>query len=120
MRACILVVEDDEPFRYYLTHTLRMHGYGVVEAEDGAAGVQQWLAMEPKPDLVLSDISMPRMNGIEFGAKLRANDPDIRLLYVSADAKPEFDLLRKPFHGDDLMAAIRKRLSEPRARAPGA
>ena len=84
------------------------------------AGLEQWLAMQPKPDLVLSNIIMPRMDGVQFAAKLREHDPDIRLLYVSAENKPEFDLLRKPFHGDDLMAAIRQRLSHPKKRAADA
>ena len=115
--ACILVVEDEAPFRYYLARTLQMHGYQVVEAEDGLAGLLQWLSMDPKPDLVLSDITMPRMNGIDFARKLREHDPDIALLYVSAEAKPEFDLVRKPFLGDELIAAVQKRLSGGNRRA---
>jgi CheY-like chemotaxis protein len=111
-RNCILVVEENEPFRYYLTHTIQMHGgYVVVEAEDGPAGLARWLSMDPKPGLVLAAINMRRMNGLDLAAKLREHQQDVRILFISADGKPEFDLLRKPFTGDDLMDLIRRRLS---------
>jgi CheY-like chemotaxis protein len=117
MSISILVVEDEAPFRYYLTRTLQMHGYQVEEAEDGLAGYIKWVSMEPKPDLVLSNISMPRLNGIDLARKLRDHDPNVIILFVSAEAKPEFDLLRKPFRNNDLIEAVRKRLDGPRSQA---
>lgn len=66
----ILLVEDNEDFRFYLKDNLRNH-YRVVEAADGKEGWQKALALHPQ--LVISDITMPRMDGIELAQKLKAD-----------------------------------------------
>src|ERR1043166_5752191 len=65
----ILVVEDDRATRYLLSRTLKPEGYPVVSAGDGDQGLRQ---MRKQPfDLVLLDVWMPRMNGLQMLAKMR-------------------------------------------------
>ena len=66
----ILIVEDNEQNRKLARDLLRVHGYRTIEAETGEDGVA--LAVERAPDLVVMDIHLPGMSGIEAIAKLRA------------------------------------------------
>ncbi len=84
MPKTILVVDDNDMNRQLLTDVLTMHGYIMLSAENGAQGVA--MAIEHTPDLILMDIQMPVMNGLEAGKALR-NDPrtkDIRLLALTS------------------------------------
>ncbi|HET8575302.1 MAG TPA: response regulator [Candidatus Paceibacterota bacterium] len=65
----ILIVEDDRALRTILGDRLREDAYEVIEASDGEAGLQ--MAKESHPDLILLDIIMPKMDGIEMLAELR-------------------------------------------------
>jgi putative two-component system response regulator len=75
----ILLVDDDEPTRDFMKLVLEMEGYDVLVAEDGAAAYDA--VKRQKVDLVLSDVMMPRMTGIELCAKIK-KDPDLELLPV--------------------------------------
>ncbi len=84
MQQKILVVEDSDLNRSLLQVVLAYHGYEVLLAPDGAEGVR--MAREHHPDLILMDIQMAGMNGIEAGSILRS-DPltkGIRMLALSA------------------------------------
>src|SRR5690349_2518517 len=72
--ATILVVDDHMPSRQFLTSLLGYQGYRVLEASDGLQGLQ--IVRAERPDLIVSDILMPTMDGYEFVRQLR-NDPDI-------------------------------------------
>jgi DNA-binding response OmpR family regulator len=83
----ILVVEDDPVILRLLEVNFEMEGFGVLTAEDGQAGVE--VARAETPDLVVSDIMMPKMSGLELLAALRA-DPatkDIPIILLSAKAQ---------------------------------
>lgn len=67
----VLLIDDDRSFRDSLSHLLIDHGWNVLQAEDGEAGIQ--LALEHRPDIVLCDLLMPRCNGFQVCRKLRAN-----------------------------------------------
>lgn len=67
----ILVVDDDKTVRFMVAHTLAKNGHQVVEAEDGEQGLQKVVA--EKPDLVLLDVMMPGMNGLEVCSQLKNN-----------------------------------------------
>ncbi len=68
----ILVVDDQRDMQLLLKKWLEDAGYEVVQAEDGEPGL--WKVIEEKPDLVLTDVVMPNMNGIEFVKRLRGVD----------------------------------------------
>src|SRR6185369_11142050 len=65
----ILVIEDNRDSRDILAKLLRMSGYDVISANDGEAGLAE--ALKQEPDLIITDIHMPNMNGIEFVQRVR-------------------------------------------------
>jgi len=65
----ILVIEDNRDSRDILAKLLRMSGYDVMSANDGEAGLAE--ALKQEPDLIITDIHMPNMNGIEFVKRVR-------------------------------------------------
>jgi CheY-like chemotaxis protein len=122
----ILVVDDEKGIVETLTAILRMKGYGVDTASDGVAGYEKALLL--RPDLVISDISMPKLNGIEMVINISAELPDTRILLFSGQAMTlelleqargrgyNFECLMKPFHPLDLLHKIEALLG-PRAMA---
>ncbi|MFL9922958.1 response regulator [Herbaspirillum lusitanum] len=100
----VLVVEDDDDTRYMLAHVLRESGRKVIEAVDGVDALEQMKLHELS--IVLTDLRMPRMNGIELARKLKksASYKNIPIVLISATPPspgqriPEFAaVLVKPF-----------------------
>jgi CheY-like chemotaxis protein/anti-sigma regulatory factor (Ser/Thr protein kinase) len=83
----ILVVEDDRATRYLLSRTLKTEGYAVATATDGAQALRQMRKTEF--DLVLLDIWMPRMNGLELLAKMRDAGITAKAVVLTSDDTPE-------------------------------
>lgn len=78
----VLVVEDYEPIRRYISTTLQNQGYRVIgEVADGLEAVQQ--AQKLQPDLILLDIALPRLNGLEAARHIRAVSPSSKIIIVS-------------------------------------
>jgi signal transduction histidine kinase len=114
--ARVLIVDDNHDLRDYMAGLLRNH-YRVTTANDGAAALETILA--EAPDIVLSDVMMPRMNGIELVQALRANPRTVNLpiILLSARAGGEAaiegldagsdDYLNKPFTAQELLARVR-------------
>jgi CheY-like chemotaxis protein len=75
----ILVIEDNEGFRQFLVDFLSWRSHNILEAKDGLEGWQ--LAIAQKPDLILSDTEMPRLNGYELLEKLQ-QDLDLAMIPV--------------------------------------
>jgi len=115
----LLLVEDNEDFRYYLKDNLR-HQYKVLEAANGKEGWQKALAYHPQ--LIVSDISMPEMDGIDLTQKLKGDKrtshiPVILLTALTAEeqqiaglATGANDYITKPFNVEVLHAKIRNLL----------
>lgn len=114
-RASVMLVDDDPDLRESLQLVLEMHGYSVVSARDGADALER-LGTEPLPCVVLLDLMMPGMNGVEFRER-QLGDPRIKdipvVLLTGAGAhavEPRVAvgtrLLRKPFDFDELFALI--------------
>jgi signal transduction histidine kinase/ligand-binding sensor domain-containing protein/DNA-binding response OmpR family regulator len=117
--ATILLVEDNEEFRYYLKDSLQSY-YHIIEATNGKEGWQKALACHPQ--LVLSDISMPCMNGIELSQKIKTDKrtnhiPVILLTAISGEENQikglesgANDYLTKPFNFEILNTKIKNLL----------
>ncbi len=70
----VLVVEDNEDNLYLIRFILEENGFEVIEARSGAEGVE--LAIKKKPDLILMDIQLPDINGMEVTRRIRASETD--------------------------------------------
>jgi two-component system cell cycle response regulator DivK len=81
MTKRILVVEDQEDLRAILRDLLTGSGYDVIEAVDGGEGVAR--AQSERPDLILMDIQLPRMDGYEASRRIKA-DPDLKATLIIA------------------------------------
>ena len=109
----ILLAEDDTSMREYLARALTRVGYDVVAVGCGTEAIP--LLKTEKFDLLLTDIVMPEMDGIELAQKASAIDPAIRVMFITGFAAvalqggrtaPEAKLLSKPFHLKDLVAEV--------------
>src|SRR5690349_1754189 len=111
--ARILLAEDDTSMREYLQRALQRVGY---EVEAVGCGTEAMPLLETQQfDLLLTDIVMPEMDGIELAQKASAIDPNIRVMFITGFAAvalqggrtaPEAKLLSKPFHLKDLVLEV--------------
>jgi CheY-like chemotaxis protein len=108
----VLVVDDDPALRALMVRTLTAKGYRALEASDGIEALEQ-LAADPDIELVVTDIVMPRMNGVELAQQLVAS-ARTRLLFVSAFGQQYTELpaslLEKPFSQAALVAEVERLL----------
>jgi len=106
----VLVVEDDRALRTLMVRTLSEKGYRTLEAGDGIEALDV-LASDPEIELVVTDIVMPRMNGVELAQQLAAS-ARTRMLFVSAFGKEytqlPASLLEKPFSQAALLAEVER------------
>lgn len=113
LAAHILVVDDDPSLRRLLQQFLSARGYAVSTAENGQMALT--IVSEQRPDLVISDIEMPRLNGVELMQALHVQHPSLPILLVSAHdpvAFPDVPVLAKPFRLVQLLHAVRTLLTE--------
>ena len=124
-RGRILVVDDEPSARLGLEKLLRHKGYRVQSEADGEAALQA--AGEFAPDVVVTDLKMPRMDGIELLGKLRAQDGDVPVIVatafgdvasaVSAMRAGADDYLTKPLELDELVLAIERAMERRSLRS---
>jgi len=113
----ILLVEDNSDMRLYLERLLKKEGFVVTSAPDGVAAIERVNAKPP--DLVLSDVMLPRLDGMTLLKRLRENSSlnDLPIILLSARVGEEFrndalqagatDYLVKPFHAHELVARVK-------------
>src|SRR5689334_17827319 len=121
----ILIIEDELPMRTALKDCLEAEGYRVLTAVDGESGLGR--ALKEKPDLLLLDIMLPKLDGFALCAELRRLSNDVPVLMLTAKGQIEDrvagldagadDYLVKPFSTDELLARVRALLR--RARKAG-
>ncbi|HEX7526293.1 MAG TPA: PAS domain S-box protein [Gaiellaceae bacterium] len=114
-RTRILMVEDSEVVRGVLLRVISDGGYDVVAAEDPAVALEIF-EREPPFDLLLSDIVLPGMNGVELAAKIQELQPSIRVLFMSGYQREHrvdpAQLLAKPFSNNELLAKLESTLAD--------
>jgi len=113
----VLVVDDERVIADTLAIILNQHGYEASAAYTGTGAVER--ARQLSPDLVISDVVMPDMNGIEAAILIRGFLPSCKILLFSGQAATadllenaraqghEFEILAKPVHPQDLLAKLR-------------
>ncbi len=121
----ILIVEDELPMRTALSDCLEAEGHRVLTAADGEKGLER--AMAEKPDLILLDIMLPRLDGFALCAELRRLENQVPILMLTAKGQVEDrvtgldagadDYLVKPFSTDELLARVRALLRRTNRRA---
>jgi pilus assembly protein CpaE len=126
----VLVVDDDQNIQRVLVFALKQEGYEVVVASDGVAGVE--MAREAKPDLILMDVTMPRLDGYAATQQIRAAETGRRvpIIMLTAEAEVEQrvkglragadDDIVKPFHPLELIARIKALLARGGVSPPRA
>ena len=111
----ILMVDDEEEFRKTATQALLQHGYEVILAEDGSAGVVQFAANRDKIRLVVTDLNMPGLDGFAFAKTILALKPALKIVVTSGVVEPKglpegARLLGKPFTAEALLRAVHEAL----------
>lgn len=109
----ILLAEDDDVMREYLTRALTNAGYHVTDVDRGTAALPY--LESGTYDLLLTDIVMPEMDGIELAQRAGACAPDTKIMFITGfaavslkagETMPHAKLLSKPFHLKDLVAEV--------------
>ena len=117
MAKSVLICDDAAFMRVMIKDILTKNGYNIVgEAENGAKAVEKYA--ELKPDLVLMDITMPEMDGIEALKKIKAADANASIIMCSAMGQQAMviesiqsgakDFIVKPFQADRVLEAVQK------------
>lgn len=115
----ILVVDDDDMMREFVKELLKINNFTITEATNGKAGLKEF--REKTPDLVLTDIIMPEMEGISFIRELRAHNKEIPIIAMTGNVHgrmEEFldistqlgadEILRKPIKAKEFIDAIER------------
>ena len=118
----ILVVEDEPNIIKLISFILKSSGYEVVEAEIGAEGIKK--AKSEKPDMIILDVMMPKMDGFEVAKKLKADSATRNIPILMLSSKAQFedkmkgidsgdtDYITKPFDKEDLVQKVKECLEE--------
>jgi len=117
MGATVLVIDDSLMVRQQVGRALAAGGFAMVEAIDGVDALQK-LAASPEIRLVVCDVNMPRMNGIEFLERLNASGSSVPVVMLTTEGQPELiqrakslgakGWIVKPFKPELLVAAAKK------------
>ena len=115
----ILVVDDDEMMRAFVKELLKINDFKITEAANGKLGLKEF--RDNTPDLVITDIIMPEMEGISFIRELRSHNKDIPIIAMTGNVHgrmEEFldissqlgadEILRKPIKSKEFLDAINK------------
>ena len=117
-RSKLLIVDDEHLIRWSLEQNLKKQGYEVVTAGNGEDALR--LFRDEQPDLVLLDIQLPGISGLEVLDKIKEHDEDVAVIMVTANSGLDsavnamrlgaYDYISKPFNLDELSIVVRKAL----------
>jgi len=123
--ATVMVVDDEPMLRHLMGTVLRKHKFRVLEADDGRHAVEQMEARGEKVDLVVTDVMMPNMNGLELADWIAEHHPDVPIILVTGfnDAiftdgvvsQTTLPLLLKPYKMAELVSMVQKILAQSQA-----
>ncbi len=112
--ASILVAEDDASMRQFLTAALEKAGHRVTPCDDGLRALTELERDEKTYDLLLADIVMPGMDGIELAQRATTLRPSLKVMFITgfaamavgAQSAPHAKILSKPFHLSELVRQV--------------
>jgi len=116
----ILIVEDDKAFLWILSQSFTSTGFSVVSALDGEEGLK--ITEQEKPDLILLDIQMPKMDGIEMAKRLRAKGINSKIIFLTnygdenhisqaMEVNKDTDyIIKSDMHVDQVVARVKEKL----------
>src|ERR1044071_3205536 len=118
--ANLLIVDDELGMRQFLTHLFQREGHVVRVAENGRVAVEH--LREQAPDLIISDIRMPDMSGVDLLREARKLHPDVEVIMMTAFANVDtareafllgaYDFVQKPFDNDLLKEVVTRALTK--------
>lgn len=118
--AKILIAEDDDVVREFIVRALNGDGHDLIETADGASALDALIQSNGEFDLLLSDVKMPGVDGIELALATGRRHPDIAIMLMTgyADQRERahgldalvHDVLSKPFSVDQIKGAVREAL----------
>jgi len=116
MNSDILVVDDEESITFFLTRLLKKGGYSVESANSSTEALK--MVEEENYGVVLLDIMMPEMDGIEFLEKIKESNPDVYVIMMTANANVDYaisslklgarDFIKKPYSNEEILGAVEK------------
>jgi len=117
-KETVLIVEDEESIRFVARRVLERSGYTVLEADSGSAALDVLAQHEGTLDLVLTDLVMPGMTGIELSQELRKTRPGLKMLFTSGYSvdvvsdrfhpEPDWNFIAKPYGVRELVEEVRR------------
>ena len=124
-KSTVLLVDDEESVRRFLARVLEDAGLVVVEAENGAAALQCARRLNGALSLVVTDVKMPVMDGLEFARALRIMDTKVPILFITGSCDPALStdlcllgkLLTKPFGPNKFLGVVARLV--PGVTSPG-
>ena len=122
-RRRVLLVDDEWPMRVFVARILQREGFEVMEASDGLDAFGLLQQMSGAVDVLVTDVRMPRMTGIELVQKIKAELPGMPVVYISGDTLEDrlhdpssrVVFLQKPFRPQAMLDAIRAVTADPGA-----
>lgn len=117
----VLVVDDHDPTRQTITRMLEAGGFEVVQASSGTEALARLSRESDDIDMVLSDVTMPGMTGIDLSYQIRELYPSMPVAIVSGDVselersiigRADVPFIKKPFHAESLYSAVREAIAK--------
>jgi two-component system, cell cycle sensor histidine kinase and response regulator CckA len=123
----VVLAEDEDALRTLLNRVLAGSGYQVIAGRNGAEALEAARQRGVRVDLLLTDLVMPRMSGVELAEKLAADQPGVKVLFMTGHtddslveerlADGDVELIQKPFTSEALLGHLRRLLGPPKAAA---